>query len=261
LGLNILEDQKFNYAISPSDGLVRISPQYCGLYWSLCATLFSFAATLTSSLANLEGDETFDASLLGAADEVVQQRISDDELILIKGTKARTAASIILRYVHRPIVVLFGDMTFRGANDFMLDEMERSVHDSLCVVRRVLESRKVVAGGGAVEAALNVYLENFATSLVSVSHRAVFFLIVHMVNSSIRFVSLTNFQLRHPHKFKLTVDVFRRAASSCRWRSLPTRYWSFRRRWLQTQRRTAPIWSPNCAPSTTSRRPARNSSI
>ena len=34
----------------------------------------------------------------------------------------------------------------------MLDEIERSVHDALCVVKRVMESRKVVAGGGAVEA-------------------------------------------------------------------------------------------------------------
>ena len=64
--------------------------------------------------------------------------------------KARTAASIILR----------------GANDFMCDEMERSVHDALCVVKRVLESKTVVPGGGAVEAALSIYLENFASSLV-----------------------------------------------------------------------------------------------
>lgn len=46
--------------------------------------------------------------------------------------------------------------------------MERSVHDSLCVVKRVLEGKKVVAGGGCVEAALSIYLENFATSLVSI---------------------------------------------------------------------------------------------
>ena len=45
--------------------------------------------------------------------------------------------------------------------------MERSVHDALCVVKRVLESNQVVAGGGAVEAALSVFLENFATSIVS----------------------------------------------------------------------------------------------
>ena len=64
---------------------------------------------------------------------------------------ARSAASIIVR----------------GANDFMVDEMERSLHDALCVVKRVLESNQVVPGGGAVETALSIYLENFATSIVS----------------------------------------------------------------------------------------------
>ena len=67
--------------------------------------------------------------------------------------KARTASSIILR----------------GPNDFYCDEMERSVHDALCVVKRVLESKSVVAGGGSVEAALSICLENFATSLVSIA--------------------------------------------------------------------------------------------
>ncbi|CAL1275986.1 unnamed protein product [Larinioides sclopetarius] len=108
-------------------------------------------AQFLPSLANLEGEESFDASMLGEAEEVTQERICDDELILIKGPKARSAASIILR----------------GANDYYVDEMERSIHDSLCVVKRVLESKSVVPGGGAVEAALSIYLENFATSLSS----------------------------------------------------------------------------------------------
>ena len=42
--------------------------------------------------------------------------------------------------------------------------MERSVHDSLCVVKRVMESKNVVVGGGAVEAALSISLENFANT-------------------------------------------------------------------------------------------------
>jgi T-complex protein 1 subunit alpha len=108
-------------------------------------------ANFITSLANLEGEESFEASSLGEAAEVSQERICDDELIFIKGTKARTAASIILR----------------GPNDFYCDEMERSIHDSLCVVKRVMESNKVVVGGGAVEAALSIYLENFATTLSS----------------------------------------------------------------------------------------------
>lgn len=71
-------------------------------------------------------------------------------------TKARTSASIILR----------------GANDFMCDEMERSLHDALCVVKRVLELKSVVPGGGAVEAALSIYLENYATSMVRLLSKA-----------------------------------------------------------------------------------------
>ncbi|KRZ62221.1 T-complex protein 1 subunit alpha [Trichinella nativa] len=108
-------------------------------------------ATLITSMTGLETEESFDASLLGHAEEVVQERICDDELILIKGPKARTSSSIILR----------------GANEFMLDEMERSVHDALCALKRVLESGKVVVGGGTVETAISVYLENFANSLSS----------------------------------------------------------------------------------------------
>lgn len=107
--------------------------------------------TLVSSLANLEGEESFEPALLGTAEEVVQERISDDELILIKGTKVVNSASIVLR----------------GANDYMLDEMERGLHDTLSVIKRTLESGSVVPGGGAVETALSIYLENFATSLVS----------------------------------------------------------------------------------------------
>ncbi|KAH9053876.1 T-complex protein 1 [Lactarius vividus] len=106
---------------------------------------------LVSSLANLDGEETFEPSYLGTAEEVVQERISDDELILVKGTKVVNAASIILR----------------GANDYMLDEMERALHDTLSVIKRTLESGSVVPGGGAVESALSIYLENFATTLGS----------------------------------------------------------------------------------------------
>ena len=106
-------------------------------------------ATLISTLANLEGEETFDSSYLGYAEEVSQVRISDDECIVVKGTKIQNSASIILR----------------GANDYMLDEMERSLHDALCVIKRTLESNAVVPGGGAVESAISIYLENFATTL------------------------------------------------------------------------------------------------
>ena len=108
-------------------------------------------ATLVASLSDLNGDEKFEAAALGHADEVVQERISDDECILVKGTRAHTAASLVLR----------------GSNDYHLDEMERSVHDALSAVKRALEARRVVPGGAAVEAALHIYLEEFAGTVGS----------------------------------------------------------------------------------------------
>ncbi|KAF3548472.1 hypothetical protein DY000_02004629 [Brassica cretica] len=108
-------------------------------------------ATLVTTFADMEGEETFDPAHLGSADEVVEERIADDDVVLIKGTTTSSAVSLILR----------------GANDYMLDEMERALHDSLCIVKRTLESNAVVAGGGAVESALSVYLEHLATTLGS----------------------------------------------------------------------------------------------
>lgn len=107
--------------------------------------------TLLSTLSDLNGDERFEPSYLGHAEEVVQDRISDDECILIKGTKAQSSASVILR----------------GPNEYSLDEIERSIHDSLCAVKRTLESGSIVPGGGAVETALHIYLEEFAGTVGS----------------------------------------------------------------------------------------------
>lgn len=105
--------------------------------------------TILLNLANLEGEESFDPAALGEAESVSQEFVGEDEVIVIRGTKNTTSASILLR----------------GANHMMLDEMERSVHDALSAVKRVLESGAVVPGGGAVEAALSIHLEKFAESL------------------------------------------------------------------------------------------------
>ncbi|MEW5302360.1 MAG: hypothetical protein WDW38_002479 [Sanguina aurantia] len=108
-------------------------------------------ATMVMTLADMDGNESFDPAALGSAEEVVEERVADDAMMMIKGCKSTKAVTLLLR----------------GANDYMLDEMDRSLHDSLCVVKRVLESGKVVPGGGAVEAGLSIYLENFATTLGS----------------------------------------------------------------------------------------------
>jgi len=103
------------------------------------------------TLADMDGEETFEPEMLGTAEEVVEDKVCDDDMILIKGCANTQACTMLIR----------------GANDYMLDEVDRSLHDALCIVKRALESNTVVAGGGAVEAALSIYLETLATTLGS----------------------------------------------------------------------------------------------
>lgn len=113
----------------------------------------STGAKVVISLAEFEEnqEEVYDASNLGECEEVYEERVGDWEYMFFKGMKQTRAQTIILR----------------GANDFFIDEVERSMHDSLCVIKRVLESDSLVAGGGAVEVALSIYLDDFARTLGS----------------------------------------------------------------------------------------------
>lgn len=106
---------------------------------------------VVTTMADMEGNETFDADCLGGCDSVREVRIGDGEMLYVYGCKGHGASTIVLR----------------GANEYMLDEMDRALHDSLCVVKRMLESNTLVPGGGAAEAALSVYLDDYANTIKS----------------------------------------------------------------------------------------------
>jgi T-complex protein 1 subunit alpha len=42
-------------------------------------------ATIVLTLADMEGNETFDASCLGTAEEVVEERVADDNMVRRRG--------------------------------------------------------------------------------------------------------------------------------------------------------------------------------
>lgn len=109
------------------------------------------------TMADMEGDEAFDSCTLGHCGSVAEERVGDSELLYFRNCKTGTACTIVLR----------------GANEFMLDEMDRALHDSLCVIKRMLESNSLVTGGGAVEAALAIHLDTVATSMGSREQLAV----------------------------------------------------------------------------------------
>ncbi|EPY27737.1 T-complex protein 1 subunit alpha [Angomonas deanei] len=114
-------------------------------------------ATVVHTLSDLEGEEVFDPKWLGSAEKVYEEHIGDDDCIVITGTSSAVCATIVCR----------------GANYFMLEEMERALNDALWAVARTCDASYVVAGGGSVEVALSVYLDHFAHTLSSREQLAV----------------------------------------------------------------------------------------
>jgi T-complex protein 1 subunit alpha len=100
------------------------------------------------TLADMEGEESVDPMNLGACQAVQEVRVGDGEMLHFEGCRGQGASTIVLR----------------GANEYMLDEMERALHDTLSIVKRMLESNTLVPGGGAVEVALSVYLQEYAAT-------------------------------------------------------------------------------------------------
>lgn len=108
-------------------------------------------ASVITTFADESGEECVDPATLGECEECCEDRVGDNDYIFFKQCKFQRSQTIILR----------------GANEYMLDEIERSVHDALCAVKRVLESKSLVVGGGAVEVATSIYLDDFARMLRS----------------------------------------------------------------------------------------------
>ena len=104
-----------------------------------------------------DGEELFNKDCLGEAKEVSEEAINDYNYVFFKQCKNQRAQTILLR----------------GANYLMLDEAERSIHDALCAVKRVLESNNLVVGGGCVEVSTSLYLGNHARSLGSREQMAI----------------------------------------------------------------------------------------
>jgi T-complex protein 1 subunit alpha len=106
---------------------------------------------VVTTMADMDGHETLDPECLGACSAVREVRVGDGEMLYAHGCQGRGASTVVLR----------------GANEYMLDEMDRALHDALCAVKRVLESSTLVPGGGAAEAALSVRLDDHARTVAS----------------------------------------------------------------------------------------------
>ena len=85
---------------------------------------------------------------LGSADLVHQKKVESDKWVFIEGCRNPQSVTLLIR----------------GGSQRVVDEADRSIHDSLMVVKDVVEKPAVVAGGGAPEAFLASNLKEWADS-------------------------------------------------------------------------------------------------
>ncbi|HWY34031.1 MAG TPA: thermosome subunit beta [Nitrosopumilaceae archaeon] len=83
---------------------------------------------------------------LGAAEHVEQRKVETDKWVFIEGCKNPRAITLLLR----------------GGSQRVVDEVDRSMHDALMVVKDVIEKPAIVAGGGAPEEFLASSLKDWA---------------------------------------------------------------------------------------------------
>ena len=89
------------------------------------------------------------ADKLGFAGLVEERKIMNDSWIFIEECKDPKSVVILIR----------------GGTELIIDEVDRAIHDSLCVVRDVIEDQKLVGGGGAPELETAIQLREYAQTL------------------------------------------------------------------------------------------------
>ena len=93
-------------------------------------------------------DDLFEKDL-GNADLVEERKIEEDKWVFVEGCKHPKSVTLLLR----------------GGSQRVVDEVERSIHDALMVVKDVIENPSVVAGGGAPETFAATKIRSWAKSL------------------------------------------------------------------------------------------------
>ncbi len=93
--------------------------------------------------------EDLAASDLGAAGLVEERKIADEKMTFVEGCRDPRAIGILIR----------------GGTEHVVDEVERGVHDGICVVAAAIEDGKVVAGGGAPEIELAKQMREYAETV------------------------------------------------------------------------------------------------
>lgn len=89
------------------------------------------------------------AQVFGTCEVLEEMQIGSERYNIFTGCpRARTATMIL-----------------RGGAEQFIDEVERSLHDAIMIVRRAVKNDSIVAGGGAIEMALSRSLREYSRTI------------------------------------------------------------------------------------------------
>jgi len=97
---------------------------------------------ISTNLDDISADD------LGSAEIVQQKKVESDKWVFIEGCKNPRSVTVLIR----------------GGSQRVVDEVDRSLHDALMVVKDVVEKPSIVAGGGSPEAYLAAELNEWPSS-------------------------------------------------------------------------------------------------
>jgi chaperonin GroEL (HSP60 family) len=86
---------------------------------------------------------------LGKAADVEEKKVGNESMTFITGCPSAKAVTVMIR----------------GGTEHVVAEMERSLHDALCVVADVVEDGKVYTGAGSAAMELSLKLKEFANTI------------------------------------------------------------------------------------------------
>lgn len=87
--------------------------------------------------------------VMGFAQQMEEILIGEDKLIKFSGCKQNQACTVVLR----------------GSSSHLLDEAERSLHDALCVLLKIVQDRQIILGGGNSEITMANAVEDYAQGI------------------------------------------------------------------------------------------------
>ena len=143
VGVNVLICQK---------GIDDISQHYLAKYGIMAIRRVKESDMIKLSKATggrvISNLDDLSESDLGLADLAHQKKVESDKWVFIEGCKHPQSVTLLIR----------------GGTQRVIDEVDRSIHDSLMVVKDVIETPAIVAGGGAPEAFAASLLKEWAVN-------------------------------------------------------------------------------------------------